>query len=73
MQFEVKKSDSENTIKICFTRLLFEAKTCITTRAVERAWKAWQFHGARGWKGGPQITKTKEKWDNQKKLSHFGP
>ncbi len=30
-------------------------------RAVERAWKAWQIHGARAWKGGPKITKTKEK------------
>jgi hypothetical protein len=29
-------------------------------RAVERAWKAWQFHGARTWKKGPEITNTKE-------------
>ncbi len=51
----------------------FMQNRLIKDRAVERAWKAWQFHGARGWKGGPQITKAKEKWDNQKKLSHFGP
>jgi hypothetical protein len=42
-------------------------------RAVERAWKAWQFHGARTRKRGPKITKTKEKHDNQKKFSYFGP
>jgi hypothetical protein len=41
-------------------------------RAVERAWKAWQFHGARTWKEGPEITKTKEKLINQKKFSYFG-
>jgi hypothetical protein len=44
-----------------------------TCRAVERAWKAWQFHGARTRKRGPKITKTKEKHDNQKKFSYFGP
>ncbi len=36
------------------------------------AWKAWHFHGARTWKGGPEITKAKKKVEEYKRISQFG-